>query len=153
MGPKETQKLFDYLECSYGGHGNGVAFIKNGKVHIRKSVSFTVSEAVKLAFNSGVEWFLFHTRFASVGDISKKNCHPFRYGRVVAAMNGTESGLRSLTEAMGNITDTEASIISISAVSGNISSEDIVKRINKLDSVFVGFIRSRVKPRSSWARM
>lgn len=124
-----------------GGHGNGVASVKNGKLYFKKGIRLSVKKAAKLAFEPGVEWFLFHTRWASVGDISNSNCHPFQHGRIVAAMNGTEIGLKSLAKAMGGITDTEASIISIAAISAGKPPLEIAKSFKELDSVFVGLIK------------
>lgn len=141
LDPQGVESIFEMLEESLGGHGNGVAYVKNGKLYFKKGIRLTVKRAAKLAFESGVEWFLFHTRWASVGDISNSNCHPFQHGRIVAAMNGTEIGLKSLTRAMGGITDTEASILSIAAVSAGLSPKEIAKRFNELDSVFIGFIK------------
>lgn len=143
LGPNGTQQVFEILEMSFGGHGNGVAYIKKGRVYIKKGVRFSVSKATKLAFENGVEWFIFHTRWASVGDISSQNCHPFQYGHIVAAMNGTESGLKDISKAMGGITDTEASVISIAATSEQLPAIEIAKRFNELDSVFVGLIKEK----------
>ncbi|AEG58987.1 class II glutamine amidotransferase [Desulforamulus ruminis] len=145
MGPKGTEQVFEFLEASMGGHGNGVAYVKKEKVYIRKGLKFPVSKASKLAFNSCAEWFIFHTRWASMGEVSNQNCHPFQYGRIVAAMNGTEFGLRSLSRAMGEITDTEALVISIAASSYHLPAIEIAKRFTELDSVFVGLIKQDKK--------
>lgn len=143
LGPQGVNSLFEILEASMGGHGNGVAYIKDGGLYLRKGTDLTVKKAAKLASKQGVEWFIFHTRWASVGDISNENCHPFQCGRIVAAMNGTEIGLTALSNAMGGITDTEAVVISIAAISAGLSSEEITQRFSELDSVFVGFIKGK----------
>lgn len=141
LGSQGLENLFEILEASMGGHGNGVAYIKKERLYLKKGTKLTVRKAAKLAFESGVEWFIFHTRWASVGDISNSNCHPFQHGKIVAAMNGTEIGLKSLARAMGDITDTEASIISIASTSAGLHPKEIVRRFNELDSVFIGFIK------------
>ncbi|ABO49393.1 glutamine amidotransferase, class-II [Desulforamulus reducens MI-1] len=143
LGPQGVKDLFEILEVSMGGHGNGVAYIKNGKLYLRKGTRLTVKKVAELAFEQGIEWFIFHTRWASVGSVSNRNCHPFRHGRIVAAMNGTETGLKSLSRAMGGITDTEASVISIASISTGLPPEEVAKRFNELNSVFVGFVKEK----------
>ena len=74
----------------------------------------------------------FATLFASIGEKSDKNCHPFKNGNMVMDMNGTETSVNFLS-IVKDITDTEAIL-------------DIIKKYNlgitalkKLSSIFVGF--------------
>ena len=48
---------------------------------------------------------MYHTRLASMGNISNKNCHPFRCEKSVLMMNGTERGIKAFIKE--NKTDTE----------------------------------------------
>jgi len=107
----ELYNLLWQLEASLGGHGNGVAGMYKGHITIRKGVAFTCDDAFEFMHKKPWSWFLFHTRLASAGGVSDSNCHPFRYGRTVLAMNGTESAFTPLGDALGGKTDTEAMLV------------------------------------------
>ena len=55
-----------------------------------------------------LKWVIYHTRLASIGVISDRNCHPFENNGRVMAMNGTE---REYTVVNKNLTDTENILI------------------------------------------
>jgi hypothetical protein len=86
-------KLFNDLEKSAGGDGNGIGGFVDGVPFISKSVKTSVEESVGALMN--IEWdngFLFHTRRASVGLINNENCHPFLWGNTVTIHNGHIDG-------------------------------------------------------------
>lgn len=142
-GEKEIEKNYGlteflgYLERSFGGHGNGVALLKNGKVTcLQKGVNLSVKEISNTIKKNNYDWCIFHTRLASVGSKSDKNCHPFRIGTEVMAMNGTERTEKLLTKVK-DITDTEA----ILKVKEKFDLE--VPALKNLSSIFVGFSKGK----------
>lgn len=142
-GEKEIERNYglrnylEYLEKSFGGHGNGVALLRKGKVtYLNKGVNLNVKEISKIIKSRKYDWCIFHTRLASVGSKSDKNCHPFAVGTEVMAMNGTERCEPLLTSAK-DITDTEA----ILNVKEKFDLEIPVLR--NLSSIFVGFSKGK----------
>lgn len=133
-------EFFNYLEASQGGDGNGYCIIyDNGKTRIKKGIALTNEEITEdlLKDYQNIKWVLYHTRLASMGNISNKNCHPFRYGNNILMMNGTESGIRAFIK--DNKTDTET-ILNICVQLG----VDIARAAKNLNSVFVGYSNGKV---------
>ena len=86
----------------------GFALMKNKKlIKFEKGVNLDVREIAKILKNTDYDWALFHTRLASIGEKCDKNCHPFKRGNMVMAMNGTERSVSFLSK-INDITDTEA---------------------------------------------
>lgn len=142
-GEKEIERNYgltnylEYLEMSMGGHGNGVALLRNGKVvYLEKGVNLSVKEIAKVIRKRKYDWCIFHTRLASVGRKSDQNCHPFMIGNEVMAMNGTERTEALLTKAK-DITDTEA----ILSVKEKFNLE--IPVLTNLSSIFVGFSKGK----------
>ncbi len=98
------------LELREGGHGNGYATFKDGKLkEFKKGVDLHVSEIAQAMESEGFDWFLFHTREASTGSISDENCHPYHVQgkrEIVAAVNGNEKTISPLAH-LKDITDSE----------------------------------------------
>ena len=133
-------EFFNYLEASQGGDGNGYCIIyDNGKASIKKGIALTNEEITAdiLKDYQHIKWVLYHTRLASMGNISNKNCHPFRCGNNILMMNGTEGGIRAFIK--DNKTDTET-ILNICIQLG----VDIAKATKNLNSVFVGYSNGKV---------
>lgn len=126
-------KFFQYLEDKNGGHGNGIAIIRNGRIKIVKGLAFTCENASKEILRKPFEWAIFHTRIASAGTINNRNCHPFVDGGIVLAMNGTEQGFTRLGKALGDITDTEAVLKTM--IKFNLNSKFLIN----LTAVYIGF--------------
>lgn len=138
-GEREIEKkyglinYFDYLEQSYGGHGNGISLLRNGKVILlQKGVNLTVRDISRIIKKINYDWCIFHTRYASVGAKTDKNCHPFMIGTEVMAMNGTESSEKLLIKSR-DITDTEA----ILCVKEKFNLE--IPALKNLSGIYVGF--------------
>ena len=129
------ENLFDHLERQLGGHGNGICFIYNdGSYFIRKGVKLTnedIAEEVLMKINH-LKWIIYHTRLASIGVISDRNCHPFENNGRVMAMNGTE---REYTVVDKNLTDTENILI---------ATKNITKGTREYSSVFLGYENGKV---------
>ena len=129
------ENLFDHLERQLGGHGNGICFIYNdGSYFIRKGVKLTnkdIAEEVLMKINH-LKWIIYHTRLASIGVISDRNCHPFENNGRVMAMNGTE---REYTVVNKNLTDTENILI---------ATKNITKGTREYRSVFLGYENGKV---------
>ena len=106
------ENLFDYLERQLGGHGNGICFIYNdGNYYVKKGVNLTNAEIAKDVMSEikNIKWIIYHTRLASVGNISNRNCHPFVDNGRVMAMNGTERNYKVVNKSL---TDTENILLS-----------------------------------------
>lgn len=139
QGEKEIEKNYGldrylrFLEKQLGGHGNGFSLLKNGKViSLKKGVNLDVRDIANAFRKNDYDWALFHTRLASVGTISDKNCHPFRNGNIVLAMNGTEKSVDFLSNTL-EVTDTEAILDIISKYHLGLPA------LKKLNSIFMGF--------------
>ena len=129
------ENLFNYLEKQLGGHGNGICFIYNdGSYYINKGVGLTNKEIAEevLSKIKHLKWIIYHTRLASIGVISDRNCHPFENNGRVMAMNGTE---RNCTVVNKNLTDTENILL---------SSKNILNDTKKYRSVFLGYENGKV---------
>lgn len=129
------ENLFNYLERQLGGHGNGICFIYNdGSYFIRKGVELSNEEIVEeiLMKINHLKWIIYHTRLASIGSISDKNCHPFNNNGRVLAMNGTE---RNYTVVNKSLTDTENILL---------TTDNITKDTRKYHSVFLGYENGKV---------
>lgn len=141
-GEREIEKNYGlenylkYLEASLGGHGNGYALLRRGKIiEFNKGVQLSVKEIAKNIRRKNYDWCIFHTRLASIGEKTDKNCHPFiRNNSEVLAMNGTESQMNFLTGPL-EITDTEA-ILDLK-VTYNLE----LPALRYFNSVFVGFTK------------
>lgn len=134
----EVYFLMLHLELAMGGHGNGVAILRDSRISIQKGVKFSVEDAYTFASSRKWDWLIFHTRLASVGDINDKNCHPFRYGHTVLAMNGTEKGFEPIAQGLGGITDTEAILLTYKKLG-----VPIPYSLTRLSSAFVGFHKGK----------
>ncbi len=139
QGEKEIEKTYGldkylkYLEKQMGGHGNGFALMKNGKIiKLEKGVNLDVRDIANVFRKTNYDWAIFHTRLASIGTISDSNCHPFRRGETVIAMNGTESTVNFLANIKG-ITDTEAILETMEKYHLSLAA------LKKFSSIFVGF--------------
>lgn len=129
------ENLFNYLEKQLGGHGNGICFIYNdGSYYINKGVELTnkeIAEEVLMKIKY-LKWIIYHTRLASVGNISDRNCHPFENNGRVMAMNGTE---RVYTVINHTLTDTENILL---------STNNITDETRDYHSVFLGYENGKV---------
>lgn len=133
-------EFFDYLEMSQGGHGNGYCIVYNNKkIRIKKGVTLDNAEITAdiLKDYQHIKWVMYHTRLASMGNISNENCHPFRCEKSVLMMNGTEKGIKAFIKE--NKTDTET-ILNICVMLGI----NITEATKNLNSVFVGYDNGRV---------
>lgn len=94
IGKENLTAFLKQLEKSAGGDGNGIGFFTSkGEAKIFKGVNFKVEDAAEIIYNvitkektsSGV---IFHTRRASVGNVSDELCHPFQGKGFLLAHNG-----------------------------------------------------------------
>ena len=128
--------LFDHLELSLGGHGNGYFMLFNdGKIRVKKGVKVTneeITEDILKNYNN-IKWVMYHTRLASLGTISNDNCHPFiGKNKDVLMMNGTEYNVKNFIK--DNKTDTET-ILEMC----NMLKIDIAQGTKNFNSVFLGY--------------
>jgi predicted glutamine amidotransferase len=146
QGVKYIEKIhgianfFDYLELAMGGNGNGYAYIDNNRnIHLKKGVKLSNKEIAQdiLTNINDIQYVLYHTRIASIGTVGDKNCHPFKMGNNVLAMNGTEFSIKKLIK--NSITDTQAILQLL--VKADI---DIKEGTKKFDSVFIGYNGTKV---------
>lgn len=138
------ENLFNHLEKQLGGHGNGICFIyKDGSYFIRKGVHLTneeIAEEVLMKLKH-IKWIIYHTRLASIGSISDKNCHPFNNNGRILAMNGTE---RNCTIIDKSLTDTENILI---------TTKNITKDTREYRSVFLGYENGKVFANKNCGRL
>ncbi len=118
-GCSSLREYLEALELRDGGNGNGYALLgEDGEVRMAKGVSLSPAEAARAMETEQYAWVLFHSREASEGSISDRNCHPFfvegrhsatgkATSRLVFAANGNEAALAPLARAWGDITDSE----------------------------------------------
>jgi len=128
--------LLDYLESSQGGHGNGYMYItKEGKGKVRKGLKLSNKAIVKDVLSQGdnIRFFMYHTRLASKGEKTNKNCHPFKLGKTVICMNGTEYTMNNWIK--DDDTDTETILKLCKALKLGVR-ETVSRHFN---SVFLGF--------------
>ena len=129
--------LFNHLEDSLGGHGNGVAIVTyDGEIIIEKGVYLSNKDIVKIVRKNqkNIKWLFYHTRLASRGTVTDLNCHPFDYGKQFLAMNGTEK----VTTA-NNYTDTETIFMDMMEYD-----LDIIEETKQYNSVFIGYNGKKV---------
>ena len=111
LDQQELADVFAHLEHTQGGHGNGCAALwqETARVTIRKGVTLTAAQAAHhlVTFNqANANWLLYHTRLASSGRMTSRNCHPFQAGKLTLAHNGHDRTWASLGNRLG-ITDSE----------------------------------------------
>lgn len=130
-------RYLKYLENQMGGHGNGYSLMKKGKIiDYNKGVNLDVRDIAEKMINTDYDWAIFHTRFASVGIKSDKNCHPFIRGNTVLAMNGTEPSVSFVSDTT-EMTDTESILDLIYKYHLGISA------LKRFRSIFVGFANKK----------
>jgi predicted RNA-binding Zn-ribbon protein involved in translation (DUF1610 family) len=142
------EKFLLRLEKECGGQGNGIALTKDNKlIYMHKAVKYSVVTISKQLKKYDWDWCIFHTRVASVGSITDENCHPYKKGNIVLAMNGTESGFSGLAKAL-DTTDTNAILLSMSKFN-----LPVFKTLKPLSSNFLGFkngVAFATSPNSSY---
>lgn len=131
-------KFFDYLEAQLGGHGNGyIALDKDGSIiGGAKGISMSTEEiADEIRTSENGEWFVFHTRLASMGSISSGNCHPFWDKNLTSFLcaNGTERSAEILLNKKKGETDTET-VFKL----GNAEGENLMDKVKTLTAVYIG---------------
>lgn len=115
----------------------GYALMKKGRIiALDKGVKLSVKEIERAIREHNYDWCIFHTRLASVGEKSDKNCHPFRRNTEVMAMNGTERSV-DLVSKVKEITDTEA-ILDLKTMY-----KWELPALKNLSSIFIGFSRGK----------
>lgn len=127
-------KLMEHLEAECGGQGNGYALVRKGVIfESRKGVKLSNEEIYKRIITLKWDYLVYHTRICSIGAKGDANCHPFVQGNDCVAMNGTEHGLSTLSNALSR-TDTEVIFKNITGM----GLESTTRTLVELSSVFVG---------------
>lgn len=139
-GIKKMKVFLDHLERECGGHGNGYLFIKKNKlIGFKKGVELKNIDILMELFETQPDWFIYHTRVASVGGKSDYNCHPFVDAKRTfgLCMNGTENEFGALAGGLG-ITDTQLIFHNLNTF--NISEDTLTD----MSSKFMGFRNGKV---------
>lgn len=132
----ELLPLLLHLEVECGGHGNGYALLRKGKiVKFEKGVGLKNEEIARVLLNESYDWVIWHTRIASIGEESDANCHPFVANDSALAMNGTERDFETVADVLG-ATDSEI----IFRLVQRSSYAEATKILKALRAVFVGFV-------------
>lgn len=121
-----TMKRLFLLDFFRGPDSTGLAAVRgDGNIHVSKLASHPIdlfdSARFKTAlsgYNSKI--FLGHNRYATKGKVNANNAHPYHYGDIVGAHNGTLSitSWRALEKAVGEDfeVDSQAIIAAIAAI-------------------------------------
>jgi len=91
--------LFQFLEVSFGGHGNGIGYFKENKPWLYKGAQLLTDTLADHMLDEGHS-AIFHTRLASMGSICDANCHPFAYNGVLTAHNGHWSDAKEMAQML-----------------------------------------------------
>lgn len=132
-------KFFNFLVEQNGGHGNGLACIYPTYASVKKGVKLTVKQIVTniLENQHKLNYVIFHSRLASVGQIENQNCHPFVQGNTLLAMNGTEKAFKELYQGVN--TDTESILKFMKEYN-----LDIYSTLSSMRSSFIGVNENKV---------
>lgn len=126
-------KLLDHLVKELGGDGNGIVLIKDKIIKFyKRGVSLSILDCYNYMINMEYNYIIFHTRLASIGSISDKNCHPFVYKNSCLAMNGTIHEFKFQDDK----TDTEMLFEIVKKKPMN----DVIKKLKEFDSSFIGCV-------------
>lgn len=114
-----------YVDTLRGGHSTGAALVKRvdseillEKAPVPGSFFVTTEPYKKLLDNIGVKVMIGHNRYATIGDKTAANAHPFAFENVVGAHNGTidKFALKELAKADTFGTDSEAIFNSVNTI-------------------------------------
>lgn len=132
--------LMKHLEVQCGGHGNGYALVKNGKIFAsNKGVALTNNAIYSAIQTLDWDYLIWHTRIKSSGLVKDDaSCHPFIRDNDCIAMNGTEYELESMARAL-NIIDTQV----VFKLLTGLNIKKTVNVLSQLTSVFVGTVDGR----------
>ena len=132
-------KLMDYLEMRCGGHGNGYALVRGGKVIAAAKGMKLTNEEIYRNIKGVKEWdyVIYHTRITSSGAKCDAGCHPFitKDGHNALAMNGTISSLFSFADLFHSV-DTEL----VFKMLKDIPPHEAVQILSKLGVIFIGIV-------------
>lgn len=133
-------KLMKHLENTCGGHGNGYALVKNGKIIAYDKGQALTNEAIYHKIKGVKDWdyALYHTRIASVGTRSDSNCHPFVHENSAIAMNGTVYDFYDIAEVLEK-TDTEL----IFKLVRDLKPLKTTHALASIGAIFVGFSKGK----------
>lgn len=149
--------LLDYFR---GTDSTGVAAIrKDGNTPIAKLASHPIDlfdskayEKLNTAFQTKV--FIGHNRAATKGKVNGNNAHPYQYGHIIGAHNGTleQSSWKDLNECLGYETDVDS--MAIFACIEKVGIEETVKMLRgawalvwvNLEERTLNFLRNKERP-------
>lgn len=128
--------LMHHLETQCGGHGNGFALVKDREIITwAKGMTLTNEEIYKqIARENDWDYMIYHTRIASIGTQSDKNCHPFISKNNALAMNGTVYDFHDIA---GVLDKTDSELI-FKLVRG-LGKLETAEALASISAIFVGF--------------
>ena len=98
ISPPTLSSLFTLNESRGADSAGFFAETLSLNPYIKKALG-PFSKSLSLSFNPPqTNLFIGHTRAASVGNVSIENAHPFHFGSVIGAHNGTISNFKNLID-------------------------------------------------------
>jgi len=86
----------------------------------------------------GSDFFVFHVRMATTGEVTKKNAHPFQNGNILMSHNGV---IRGVSSEDGNV-DSEQFLNHVMNEQGDFLSEKISNAVRDVGGSFSNFFRT-----------
>lgn len=137
----ETETIRNLLKSALDGaetnpDGFG-AFNDEGKqVHSEEKFAEEFIEDIVHHFE-GSDYFVFHLRMGTTGEVSKENAHPFQSGSVLMSHNGV---IRGVSSEEGNV-DSEQFLNHVMNEEGELLSEKISNAVRDVGGSFSNFFR------------